>query len=778
MAETLAQGPGAALAHDSALKHATGEALFIDDIPVPQNTLHLAVGSARAVCGRIESMDLGAVRGAPGVIDVFCANDIPGQNDVSPSGRGDEPVLADTDVRFDGEPVFAVVATSHRAARAAAVLGKVHIASEKPILTVDDALHHQRFISDEQLMQRGDWQDAMRSAPCAVSGTLYCGGQDHFYLEGQVSLAIPQEDGDMLVHCSTQHPSEIQQHLAKVLGKPANAITVEVRRMGGAFGGKESQACQWAALAAVAAQRNACPVKCRLDRDDDMRMTGKRHDFRIDWKVGHDADGRILAVDTTLASRCGCTLDLSDPVNDRAMFHVDNAYFFPTVRIRSQRCFTNTVSNTAFRGFGGPQGMLAGERMIEAVARATGQDPLTVRKRNFYGAKERSLTPYHMPVDDFILDELVTDLEASSHYWQRREAIRAANANNPQVLRGLALTPVKFGISFTTSWFNQAGALVHIYRDGSIHLNHGGTEMGQGLFIKVAQVVANALAVPLEQVKITATSTAKVPNTSATAASSGADLNAMAALNAAGTLKRRLSAFAARHFAVDEGQIRFNDSSVHAGDTTLSFAKLVELAYLARVQLSATGFYRTPKIHYNRKTAKGRPFYYFAYGAAVSEVAVDSLTGESRVTAVDILHDAGRSLNPAIDLGQVEGGFIQGMGWLTSEELWWDDAGHLKTHAPSTYKIPTCSDRPRRMDIRLWSRGENTQATIHRSKAVGEPPFMLAISVHQALSDALSSINGYSTVPALDTPATAEALLFAIQAERKQASTTGAGAQS
>ena len=769
MSNAANTSPGAALAHDSALKHTTGEAVYIDDIPLPADTLHLAVGGADTAVGTITAVALDAVRAAPGVIDVFCAADIPGENDVSPSGRGDEPLLASGEIRFDGEPVFAVVAASHRAARAAAALGQVTVRPAEPVLTVDDALSQNRFISDEQVMTRGDWREAMQAAPHTTTGTLYCGGQDHFYLEGQISVAVPQEDGDMLVYCSTQHPSEIQQHLAKVLNQPAHAITVEVRRMGGGFGGKESQACQWAALAAVAASRNRKAVKCRLDRDDDMRLTGKRHDFRIDWQVGHDDQGQILSVDCNLASRCGCALDLSDPVNDRAMFHVDNAYYFPAVNIRSQRTFTNTVSNTAFRGFGGPQGMLAGERIIEGVARATGLDPLTVRKRNFYGGADRNITPYFMQIDDFVLDEIVEELEQSSHYWARRDAIREANAADPLMVRGLALTPVKFGISFTATWFNQAGALLHIYRDGSVHLNHGGTEMGQGLFVKVAQVVSHALALPVDSIKVSATRTDKVPNTSATAASSGADLNAMAALNAANTLKRRLISFAAHHFDVDAQSVQFANGTVIAGDRQLPFAELVELAYLARVQLSAAGFYRTPKIHYNRKKARGRPFYYFAYGAAVSEVIVDTLTGESRVTAVDILHDAGKSLNPAVDLGQVEGAFIQGMGWLTNEELWWDQRGKIRTYAPSTYKIPTCSDRPTKMNIALWSGGENREPTVHRSKAVGEPPLMLAISVHQALSDAVSSISGYRFVPELNAPATPEALMHAIVHERQRA---------
>ena len=772
MAESRAKSVGEGLAHDSALKHATGAALYIDDMPLPAQSLHLAVGRASGICGRIRNMDLTRVRQAPGVVDVFCSADILGHNDVSPSGRGDDPLLAEGTVRFDGEAVFAVVASSHRLARAAAALGQVEIDPEAPTLSIEQAIQTAAFVSDEQLMTRGDVEAGLRDAPRVIKGTVRCGGQDHFYLEGQISCAVPQEDGDMLIFCSTQHPSEIQHHVAKVLGKPANAVTVEVRRMGGGFGGKESQACQWAALAAVAAQRNQVPVKCRLDRDDDMRLTGKRHDFRFDWTVGHDAQGHILAVDCDMASRCGCSLDLSDPINDRAMFHLDNAYFFPAARIRSKRCFSNTVSNTAFRGFGGPQGMFAGERMIEAIARATGLDPLTVRKRNFYRSDGRDLTPYHMKIEDFVLDEMVQELESSSDYWKRREAIARHNASNPMVRRGLALTPVKFGISFTATWFNQAGALVHIYRDGSVHLNHGGTEMGQGLFIKVAQVVADALGLPMERIKISATRTDKVPNTSATAASSGADLNAMAALNATQLLKQRLVAFASDHFTVKADDIHFKDAQVHIGAQSIDFADLIEKAYMARVQLSATGFYRTPKIHYDRKAGKGRPFFYFAYGAAVSEVALDTLTGENRIVAVDILHDVGRSLNPAVDLGQIEGGFIQGMGWLTTEELWWDHEGRIRTHAPSTYKIPTCSDRPEDMTVRLWAGGENKEHTIHRSKAVGEPPLMLAISVHQALSDAVSSISGYRHLPSLDAPATPEALLKAVKIEQARAENT------
>ncbi len=767
--ETIAGGVAEALRHDSAVRHVTGQAVYVDDIVEPVGTLHLAVGGAPCARGHIRGLDLAAVAAAPGVVAVLTAASVPGRNDVSPTHCGDDPVLAETEVRFHGEPVFAVVAESYGQARAAARLGRIEVDRETPILTVDDALAAGSFVSDGHVMARGDVEAALAAAPRRLAGRLRIGGQDHFYLEGQASLAIPGEDGEVLIHCSTQHPSEVQHNVAAVLGVPASAVTVEVRRMGGGFGGKESQATQWAALAALAAALTGRPVKCRLDRDDDMVMTGKRHDFRADWSVGFDDGGRILAVDAALASRCGCSRDLSDAINDRAMFHLDNAYYFEAVRIASKRCRTNTVSNTAFRGFGGPQGMLVGERMIEAVARALGRDPLDVRKVNFYGGEGRNLTPYHMKVEDFVLHELVEDLERASGYRRRREEIRAFNAAGPVIRRGLALTPVKFGIAFTTGFLNQAGALVHVYRDGSIHLNHGGTEMGQGLFVKVAQIVAEEFQVDVDRVRITATNTGKVPNTSATAASSGTDMNGMAARNAARTIKRRLIAFAGQAFDVGEDEVAFLPNRVRIGNRELPFEELVSRAYLGRVQLSATGFYRTPKIHYDRGRAAGRPFYYFAYGAAVSEVAIDTLTGESRVLAVDILHDVGRSLNPAIDRGQIEGGFIQGMGWLTSEELWWDGEGRLATHAPSTYKIPTCGDRPEHFEVRLWAAGRNREASLHRSKAVGEPPLMLAISVFQAISDAVSSLSDYRLLPDLDAPATPEAILAAVDVMRARA---------
>ena len=770
----LRGGVQSALAHDSAAKHATGEAVYVDDIPEPPGLLHVFAAMSERAHARITRLDLAAVRDAPGVALVLTAADIPGENDISPTGTGDDPLLADGLAQFHGQPLFAVAAETIDQARAAARLAVVDYEDLEAVLTVDQALETQDFVLEPHEMRRGDPEAALKSAPRRLAGRLRIGGQDHFYLEGQVSLAIPMEDGDILLHCSTQHPSEVQHGVAQALGRPSNAVTVEVRRMGGAFGGKETQAAQWAVLAALVAVKTGRPAKMRLDRDDDMIMTGKRHDFLADYEVGFDDEGRIRALDATFASRCGFSADLSASINDRAMFHADNCYYLDNAAILSHRCRTNTVSNTAFRGFGGPQGMMMIERVVEEIARELGKDPLEVRKVNFYGPDGRDVTPYHMTVEDNVLPELIAELEESADYWARRGEIAAFNRESPVIKRGLALTPVKFGISFTTTFLNQAGALVHIYTDGSVHLNHGGTEMGQGLFTKVAQVVAEELQIDIDLIKITATHTGKVPNTSATAASSGTDMNGMAAQAAARELKRRLAAFAAEHFGVAEQEVNFLPNRVRIGDRELAFPELVKLAYLGRVQLSASGFYTTPKIHYDRAKAAGRPFYYFAYGAAVAEVAVDTLTGENRVLRVDILHDVGRSLNPAIDLGQMEGGFIQGMGWLTSEELWFDADGRLYTHAPSTYKIPACSDRPEDFRMAIFARGANPEDTIHRSKAVGEPPLMLAISVFHAISDAVASLADYRLQPNLDAPATPECILLAADELRERA----AGAQS
>ncbi len=752
-----------AVAHDSAHKHVTGEAVYVDDMPEPPGLLHLFAAQSERAHARIRRLDVSAVRGYGGVWAVLTAADVPGSNDVSPIGKHDDPIFAADKVEFVGQVLFAVAADNVAVARDAAKLAIVEYEDLPPVLTVEQALAQRSFVLDSYSMARGDAAAALATAPHRLQGRLHIGGQDHFYLEGQVSMAIPLEDGDVLVHCSTQHPSEVQHLIAHALNRPSNAVTVEVRRMGGGFGGKETQAAQWAIIAALVAVKTGRAAKFRLDRDDDMIMTGKRHPFRIDYEVGFDETGRIGGIEFVQAADCGFSADLSGAIADRAMFHADNGYYLGNALITSHRCKTNLVSNTAFRGFGGPQGMMGIEQVIDAIARHLGKDPLEIRKRNLYGQGERDVTPYHMTVEDNILPELIAELETSSEYWQRRQQITAFNAASPYLKKGLALTPVKFGISFTTTHLNQAGALLHVYTDGSVHLNHGGTEMGQGLFIKVAQVVAEELQIDLDRIKITATNTGKVPNTSATAASSGSDINGMAARAAARTIKERLIDFAAEKYGVAATDIEFRANRVRIGADEVPFDDLVKQAWFGRVSLSATGYYRTPKIHYDRATASGRPFYYFAYGAAASEVIVDTLTGEYKATRVDILHDVGLSLNPAVDLGQIEGGFIQGMGWLTSEELWWDDKGRLKTHAPSTYKIPACSDRPADFRIKLVDGRPNREETIYRSKAVGEPPLMLAISVFRALSDAVASIADYRILPDLDAPATPERVLMAIE---------------
>ncbi|HEV3011470.1 MAG TPA: xanthine dehydrogenase molybdopterin binding subunit, partial [Burkholderiales bacterium] len=669
----------------------------------------------------------------------IAAGDIPGSNNIGPV-LPDEPVFAIDTVQFHGQPLFAVAATSVELARRAARLARVEYQPLEPVLTIEQALERKQFVVPSLVVTRGN---PAVSSKNRNRGTLRCGGQEHFYLEGQVALAIPGERDEMLVHSSTQHPTEVQHLVAAALGVPDARVTVELRRLGGGFGGKETQAALYAVVAALLARATARPVKLRADRDDDIIGTGKRHDFIYDYEVGFDGEGRIEALDLMLASRCGISADLSGAVNDRAVFHCDNAYFLPNVRITSHRCKTNTVSNTAFRGFGGPQGMFAAEGVIAAIARRLGIDPLDVRKRNLYGEAPRNVTHYGMTVKDNVLPELIDELEMRSSYRERRAEIARFNQQSTLFKKGLALTPVKFGIAFTTVSMNQAGALVHIYTDGSVHLNHGGTEMGQGLLIKVAQMVAEEFQIGLDRVQITATSTAKVPNTSPTAASSGTDVNGEAARAACRALKERLAPI----------REKFPDAS---------FAQLAREAFLARVPLSATGYWRTPEIHFDRSRFQGEPFYYFAYGAAVSEVVIDTLTGESRVLRADLLHDAGRSLNPAIDRGQVEGGFVQGMGWLTTEELVWDAKGALATHAPSTYKIPVASDCPPQFNVWLWEGGENRRDVAYRSKAVGEPPLMLALSVFHAISDAVGSTADSREPVPLEAPATPENVLKAL----------------
>ena len=749
----------ASLPHDSACSHVAGSARYVDDLPEPPGLLHLAFGIAPDGHADLEHIDLSAVRSASGVVAVFTAADIPAENNIGPV-RKDEPLLAVDTVLYPAQPLFIVAATSVAAARRAAREAVVRTRPRHALITIADARAADSKIEDTQVMARGDTNAALARAPRRLQGRLEMGGQEHFYLEGQVAMALPDVGDGLHVISSTQHPSEVQNLIARMLGRNHAAVVVEVRRMGGAFGGKETQAAATAAACALVAELTGRPAKLRLDRDDDMVMTGKRHDFAVEYDVGFDDEGRLQALRLVLASRCGATTDLSPGVNDRAMHHVDNTYFLPAFEIVSERFKTHTVSNTAFRGFGAPQGILAIERVMDAIAHAIRRDPLQVRRANLYGAG-RDLTPYRMQITEHIAPALIEELAEQAEYEKRVAAVVEFNARHTVLKKGLALTPVKFGVAFIVTHLNQAGALVLVYADGSIHLNHGGTEMGQGLMIKVAQIVADVFAVPIDAVRVSSTRTDKLPNTSATAASAGADLNGMAAFNAAGILRTRLAEFAALKFGGTAADVRFTRDGVLVNGEWVPFPTLTRLAHLNRISLSATGFYATPDIHYDRATHSGRPYLYFTYGAALSEVVVDTLTGEHRVVAVDILQDVGRSLNPAIDRGQIEGGFVQGMGWLTTEELVFDDRGRLLTHAPSTYKIPTANDRPRRMNIRLWA-GHHGESAIHRSKAVGEPPLMLAVSVFSALTQAVAAAVPGKGLPALDAPATPERILAAI----------------
>jgi xanthine dehydrogenase large subunit len=788
---------GTAQIHDSAPLHVGGRAEYCDDLALPANALHAAFGLSPIAHGRITGLDLSGVLASPGVATIARPADIPGENNYG-SAVHDDPIFADGLVQYAGQPLFAVAADSMRAARRAAKCAKLEVTPLPALLDIRAALAAQSFVLPSQTMRRGDARTHLDRAPRRLCSSLVIGGQDHFYLEGQVAVALPQEDGGMLVHSSTQHPTEVQHIVAHALGLAVNRIVVQCRRMGGGFGGKESQAALIAAAAAVLAHKTSRPVKLRLDRDVDMLMTGKRHDFIADYEAGFDHSGRLLALSVMLASRCGYSADLSGPVNDRAMFHLDNAYYLEHVDIVSHRCKTHTVSNTAFRGFGGPQGMMVIEAVMDDIARILEFDPLDVRRTNLYGSAvsgafaiggsasggslsggahsdrrddpgerdRRDVTHYGQKVEGNVLPVIFDTLERSSDYRRRRAAVQRWNAAQPIIKRGLALTPVKFGIAFTSTLYNQAGALLQLYPDGTVLLNHGGTEMGQGLNIKVAQVVAAELGLPLTAIRSTATDTSKVPNTSATAASSGTDLNAKAAQAAAVTIRERLAVLAGEVHGVAREAIRFADGHVQVGALRLPFAALARSAYEARISLSATGYYRTPKIHWNKETKTGRPFLYFAFGAAVAEVAVDTLTGETQLLQVDILHDVGTSLNPAIDLGQIEGGFLQGVGWLTSEELVWNGAGELRTHAPSTYKIPTARDWPAAARVELLPAAPNPEDSIYRSKAVGEPPLMLALSVFHAIRDACAACGPVGVVPDLPAPATPEAVLRALEALR------------
>lgn len=760
---------GSSAHHESAAAQVAGTATYIDDMAEARGTLYAAPILSPLAHGTLRGVSGTAALALAGVRGLVLAADIPGDAMLA-AFAGDEPVFAQGKVQHVGQVVGLVVADNMMQARRAARLVQLQIDPLPAVLSVREALKQSNYVLPPVFVRRGDADAALVGALHQLSGTLEVGGQEHFYLEGQVAYALPQEQGQWVIHSSTQHPGEVQHWVAHALGLANHAVRVECRRMGGGFGGKETQAGHMAVWAAVAAHKFKCPVKLRLDRDDDFLITGKRHPMVCDYTVGFDDSGRLCGLRLMMAMNCGFSADLSGPVSDRAIFHADNAYFLEDVAIASYRCKLNTQSHTAFRGFGGPQGMVVIEAIMGDIARRLGLDPLAVRQRNLYdehptanGQARRDTTHYGMRVEDNILAPLLSKIEQTSQYQQRRKAILAWNAGQPVIRRGLAITPVKFGISFTATLFNQAGALVHVYLDGSVQVNHGGTEMGQGLHTKVAQIVADELGVPLARVLATASDTSKIPNASATAASAGTDLNGRAAQFAARHVRDNLAAFVAGLDGCGAGAVRFEAGQVLSPNGTRAFDDVVRLAYANRIQLWSDGFYRTPKIHYDKTTLTGRPFYYFAYGAACTEVAIDTLTGENRVLRVDILHDVGRSINPAIDIGQIEGGFVQGMGWLTTEQLVWDKQGRLATHAPSTYKIPATGDIPDHFKVDLWPE-PNREDNVFGSKAVGEPPFMLAISVFEALRDAVAQARGDRAAVTLQAPATAEAVLNALNA--------------
>jgi xanthine dehydrogenase large subunit len=747
-------GPGAALRQDSALKHATGEARFADDIPEPPGLLHAALVLSPVAHGRLAPLDLSPAFALPGVVAALGPGDIPGRNDIAQPKRGQEHMLAEGLVEYCGQPLAIVVAETRDAALAGAAAVRPSIEALRPVLSVEEALKAEAVLLPPMVLARGDARAALAAAPRRLSGSFQAGGQEHFYLEGQIALAVPGEDGDLTIHSSTQHPTEVQHVAARILGCDQNRISVQVRRLGGGFGGKESNASWVAACAALAARRTGRPVKLRLGRKQDIAATGKRHPMLFRWEAGFDDSGRILALDAVLAADGGHSVDLSPGVVFRAVTHALNCMDVPDVTITGLACKTNTVSNTAFRGFGGPQGVLLMEDVTRQVGCVLGMPQEVVRERNLAGGENDALTPYGQALEGDLIRRVWAECREGSDWERRRAEVDAFNARSEVLRRGLGSFVLAFGISFGVMSMNQAGALVHVYEDGSIRLNHGGTEMGQGLFIKIAQVVAGVFGVPVERVRITATSTAEVPNTAPTAASTGSDLNGWAAQIAATTIRMRMAELAAAEWGVRPEEVTFEAEEVFAGNHRMGFPELAHRCVQARVSLSSTGFYKTPDIHWDPAALRGEPFFYFSYGAAVAEVELDLLTGEHRLLRADLVQDCGRSLNPAVDLGQIEGAFVQGLGWLTCEELWWDEEGRLRTLGPSTYKIPGSRDVPPVFNVRLLEGAPARAETVFRSKAVGEPPVMLATAVWNALRDAAGPAR-------LDLPATPERLLMA-----------------
>ena len=743
--------------HESAVKHVTGKAIYTDDISEPKNLLHAVIGYSNCSKGVIKKIDYKDVLSSEGVVDIITEKDIEGINDVGPIFKGDK-IFTSKNIEYYGQPIFAVIAKTNNLAKKAALKVKIDLKISKPIVSIEEALKKKSFVLKPKHLTRGNIKDGFKKSDNILKGKLYSGGQDHFYLEGQIAMTIPQEDNNFLVYSSTQHPSETQQIIGKVLKQNYNSIHVIVRRIGGGFGGKETQSFLFAAITSIAAKKLSKPVKLRVDRDDDMIMTGKRHDFLFDYEVGFNNNGEILALKLMMASRCGISPDLSGAINDRAIYHIDNAYYIPNIEINSYRCKTNTVSNTAFRGFGGPQGMFCIENIIENIAQKLKLEASEIRKINFYKDKIKNTTHYGMRITDNVIEDIFNKLIKKSNYKKRKVEIDNFNKKNKVLKKGIAITPVKFGISFTTTHLNQGGALVHIYTDGSIHLNHGGIEMGQGLMTKLALVASNEFGLNYENIKISSTDTEKVPNTSASAASATTDINGAAIVNAINNIKSGLNEFIYDYFKTNS-KIKYENNFVYFDKRKISFKELINTAYLNRIPLSSSGFYKTDKINVNTKTLQGRPFLYFTYGAAVTEVIIDKLTGENKILQVDIIHDVGNSINKRIDKGQIEGGYIQGLGWLTTEEVSWKSNGVLTTHSPSTYKIPTAGETPFKFNVEIYDRGFNKEKVINRSKAVGEPPFMLAISSFIALKDAVCNANKGKNSENLIAPATAENIL-------------------
>ena len=747
--------------HESGIKHVSGRAFYTDDLPESPGTLFGAIGWSKKACAIIKKMNLEKVIKSEGVTAVVTSSDITGRNDVGPVYDGD-PIFPKK-AEYYGQPLFAVAAKTTEQARKAVLKAKITYKTLKPITTIKEALKKKSYVLKEKIIKKGDATKAIENSVNRLNGSFTTGSQEHFALEGQTAFVIPQEDNDYKVFSSTQHPSETQQVIAKMLNQKSNTITVETRRIGGGFGGKETQSFIFAAICTLLAKKTKHPVKLRMDRDDDIIITGKRHDFYSEYKVGFDELGVIKGLKIKLASRCGISPDLSEAINERALLHIDNAYFLENLLVENYLCKTNTASNTAFRGFGGNQGMMAIENIIDHIANSLKRDPAEIRRRNFYQKKKKNITHYNMKIEDNVMHEIYDQLIKSSNYKSRQLSIKKFNEKNTYIKKGIAITPVKFGISFTTWHLNQAGALVHIYsNDGSVHVNTGAIEMGQGTHTKIAQLVANELGLNFSRVKVSATRTDKVPNTSASAASSTTDLNGAAALNAISKIKMNLSAYIKRKYKIKNGEGIYENGIVKFKGKSFKFNSLIKEAYLNRVSLSSSGFYATPKIHFDKKNFKGRPFLYFCYGAAVSEVMIDALTGENKIIRTDILHDAGKAINPAIEIGQIEGGFVQGAGWLTMEEVNWKSNGQITTHSPSTYKIPAASDMPEKFNVEIFKKGKNVEQVINKSKTTGEPPLMLAMSVFYAIKNAIASVGNYAFYPNLDAPATPEKILMSI----------------